>query len=90
MPFPVVLPRECLSTYRADKRSFVSMSSEMGSEVVSSCKSFRTETALECRGVFLHSFRISGTGPRSLWIGKVKDVVAVWDGGCGRAAANLG
>lgn len=75
----IVLSREGLAAYRANKWPLIGVSAEVRAQVVGSCKTFGTEAALERGGVLLHTF-----GPRLLallWLGQAESKNVVGDGG---------
>lgn len=77
--FPIVLPSECLSADCTDKRSFISVCSEMGAQVISAGEPFRAKIALERGGVFLNALGIPGYRARSLRIGKIENVIPAFN-----------
>lgn len=77
MAFTVVLTSERFAADSADERSLISVSAQMGAEVVCSGESLRTEIALKRSGVLLLPAALCSVGRCSLGIGEIKDVVSL-------------
>jgi hypothetical protein len=77
---PVVLARECLSTHRANKRTLVSVGTEMRAQIVGSSKALWAESALERSRMLLNALGIPIVGAHCLvvWICKSQDILSVW------------
>lgn len=79
MPLAVMLSREGFPAHGTNKRSFICMSPEVGSQVVRPCKALWAEMALERCRMFLDPFRVTRRGTGSLWVSKVEDIIATVD-----------
>lgn len=83
MTFPVVLARKSLRADRTYKRPLISVSTEMGAQVVGTCETLGTQIALEGGGVLLDSL-VACVGARPAGHCKAEEVVSVGRNGvCG-------
>lgn len=71
-----MLTCKCFAADRADKWSFVGVSSQVRAQVVGSSEALRAQVTLESSRVFLCSSTVIGSSTRPLRIGQIQNVVA--------------
>ena len=78
---PIVLARKGFPAYCTDEWSFVGVCAKMRAKIVGTCKTFRAQSALEGRGMLLHSLGVTAVRRCGLIlrVRESKYIVSVWE-----------